>query len=198
MAILFFIAEDGKTKVRLDTEVSIEVSLPSTVAKSSVMSGKSVSDDVIEGNATISVAGKVTYSKLPSRIGENLNPIEFQDAIQVARSKGRRFTVYMQDEGYPLLQDYKDCVIKDCNFTVDKYTDTITVRLVFNQVFVSASAKKTFLKPKKAKESEPTTAEKEDSGQATGTETTDTEDKTIWTRLTEYVDNFNKGIPPTK
>ena len=178
MAMVFFLAQDGETKVALDSEASVQVSLSSTVSKSSTMSGGSTSDDVIEGNAVISTSGQVTYAKLTSQ-KKNLNPIEYQEAIQEARRNRRRFTVYIKDYGMPLLQDYEDCVISDCSFTIDKYSDTITVSITFEQVFVTEAAKKAFLAPKPKESAKPTVTSPTSTGQSTKTDAGATIGKSI-------------------
>lgn len=178
MAIIFFLAQDNKTQVKLDSEASIEVSLPSTVSNSSVMTGQSVSDDVIEGNAIITVTGLVTYAKMPAQEGTP-NPIQFQELIQEARRNRRRFTVFAKDSGQPLLQDYEDCVISDVGISVDRYSDAITVSIVFEQIFISESAKKTFLAPKRKESVKPNTSDTKDSGQSTKTKTEEDESRTI-------------------
>jgi len=165
MATVFFHAQDGTTKVRLDSEASISVSLPSMVSKSSNMNGVSVSDDVIEGNAVISVEGRVTYSKLKSQ-EKNLDPIQFQEALQDARRNRNRFTLYARSKDQPLLQNYDNCVIANVDITVDKYSDTITVSLTFEQVFVSLAAKKVFLAAKSSESAKPTTESPKITGQA--------------------------------
>lgn len=163
MAMVYFLAQDGETRVAMDSESTVSVNLPSTVARSSNMSGTSLSDDVIEGNPVISVQGKVTYSKLPSQ-EKHLNPIDFQKELQVARRNRKRFTLYIKNNGQPLLDSYDDCVISGVNITVDKYSDTITVNMTFEQVFVSAAAKATYLKPLVKASDAPSLSSTTDSG----------------------------------
>ena len=165
MAMIFFFAQDGETKVSLDSEASVNVSLPSKVSKSSNMSGQTVSDEVIEGNATISVQGVVTYSKLKSQ-EKNLDPLQFQEAIQEARRNRKRFTLNVKEYKQSLLQSYEDCVISNVDISVDKYSDTITVSMVFEQVFISDAAKKAFLAPKSSEEAKTTTSPLSVSGTA--------------------------------
>lgn len=172
MAMVFFLAEDNKTKIKLDTESSIQVNLPSTVSKTSIMSGQTASDEVIEGNATISISGIVTYAKIKERQGVDPvpNPIELQNHIQDTRRKRRKFTVFVKDSGQPILEDYENCVISDVSFVVDRFSDAITVSITFEQVFVSETARKTYLAPQRKESVKPSTAETTDSGQTTKTE----------------------------
>jgi hypothetical protein len=99
-----------------------------------------------------------------------LNPIEFQDAIQEARRNRSRFTLYIQDHGEPLLKDFPDCVITNFSPTVSIYSDTLTVDLTFEQVFVSQSARVSYLAPKPTEEDKPSLETTKDGGQATKTE----------------------------
>ena len=194
MATVFFHAQDGTTKVRLDSEASISVSLPSMVSKSSNMDGSSVSDDVIEGNAVISIQGKVTYSKLKSQ-EKNLDPIQFQEALQDARRNRNRFTLYARSKDQPLLQNYDNCVIANVDITVDKYSDTITVSLTFEQVFVSLAAKKTYLAPISSESSKPTTSETKDSGSGSK-ENLDKQKSTFLVKLIEYFSSPKENEVP--
>lgn len=182
MALLFFLAEDNKTRVKFDSEASVEVSLPSKVTQSSVMSGQTVSDDVIEGNIIISVTGNVTYSKLPSQTN-NPNPIQIQEYIQEARRSRRRFTVFTRDNGQPLLQDYEDCVIKDASVVADRFEDAITVSITFEQVFIAEAARKTFLAPKRKEDVKPSTSDTTDSGQGTKTNVDENESTSIFYKM---------------
>lgn len=190
--MVFFLAQDGKTQVALDSEATVSVSLPSIVSKSSTMNGTSISDDVIEGNAVITVQGRVTYSKLKSQ-ENNLNPIEFQEAIQEARRNRNRFTVNVKDYGQPLLQDYEDCVISNVDINVDKYSDTITVGLVFEQVFVSEAAKKTYLAPKRSEDAKPTVSDTKDSGNSSKTQVEEKKSRTIFKAVSEEGRDFLVG-----
>lgn len=165
MSMVFFFSDDGDTKVCLDSETSITVDMPSSVSKSSVMSGSSVSDEVIEGNIIITVQGVVTYGKNASQ-KDNLNPSEFGDEIQSARRNRRKFTLFVKDYDQPLLKDYTDCVIAGASIVVDKYSDSITVMLRFEQVFVSSSATQTTLAPLLQESAKPTASDVVNKGDA--------------------------------
>lgn len=194
MAMVYFFAADGKTKVSLDVENNIQVSLPSSVSKSSNMRGVSVSDDVIEGNVTISMSGIVTYSKLESQT-KNLNPIQLQEKLQESRRNRVRFTLYIKDYGQALLQNYDDCVISNVDISVGKYSDSINVSMSFEQVFVSQAAKASYLAPKSSEASKPTTANTKDS--VDGAKTQVDEDKGR-TAAKAIVDFFNTASDAQK
>jgi len=198
--MVFFLDTDGTTRVGMDSTTTVSVSMPSTASSSSTMSGKSVSDEVIEGNLTLSLTGFVTYAKLPSQ-ETNLNPINFQRAIQRARRLKRRFTVYYKDTGQALMESYKDCVITSFDFTIDKYSDTITVSMSFEQIFVSQAAKVGFLAakiPKKVKESDkPTVDNITSNGQSTSTEETDDNGATYFSSITGGVSLKDLLTTPT-
>lgn len=179
MPMVFFLDTDGTTRIGMDSTSSVSISMPSTASTSSTMSGKPVSDEVIEGNITISVSGIVTYSKLPSQVN-NLDPLSFQKSLQVARRNKRMFTIYLNDTGQPLMQNYKDCVLTNVEVTIDKFSDAITVNLGFEQIFVSQAATVSFLSPKVSESAKPTVKGTTSAGQSTGTETTETERRTIF------------------
>lgn len=178
MSMVFFLDEDGETRISLDSETQVTVNMPSTVSQTSNMSGSTVSDDVIEGNITISVSGLVTYAKMESQ-SSNLDPLAFQKAIQVARRNRRKFTLYYKDTGQPLLQSYTNCVIENCNLLVDRFSDTITVDMTFQQIFVSAAATTTTLTTIVKESDKPTVSGTVDGGSSTSTENTDAENTTI-------------------
>ena len=197
MAMVFFLATDGKTRVSLDSEASVSVSLPSKVAKSSTMSGKAVSDDVIEGNAVISVQGMVTYSKLKSQ-ENNLNPVELLEALHASRRNRQRFTLYVKDDGQPLLIDYEDCVISSAEVLVDRFSDASTVSLVFEQTFVSESAKTSYLAPISSEATKPTTSSRTDSGDGSKENKDKNESSSIVyslvERYNEFMDTYKAGV----
>lgn len=168
MSMVFFLDTDGTTRVGLDNTASVSVSMPSEASSSSTMSGIAVSDEVIEGNVTISVTGRVTYAKMESQSG-NLDPLAFEKAIQTTRRNRRRFTVYYKDTGQPLMQNYKNCVLVGCDFTIDVYSDTITVSLTFEQIFVSQAAEVSYLSPRYKESDKPTVKPTTDGGQSVGT-----------------------------
>lgn len=168
MSMIFFKDMDGTTRVCLDNTASVNVSMPSTTSSSSTMNGSTVSDEVIEGNVTIAITGKVTYAKMESQKG-NLNPIEFEKAIQATRRNRRRFTVYYNIKGQPLMESYKNCVLTSCDFTIDTYSDTITVSITFEQIFVSKAAEVAFLSPRYKESDKPTIQPKGDNGTSTKT-----------------------------
>lgn len=141
----YFISQDGNTKVMMDMTKKVNISLPSSVSQSSNSAGQALSHTSVEGNTIISMEGKVTYSKSTAQ-NENLNPIQFQQEIQKARRNRQKFTLYLSTEANPLLQDYKDCVIQNAEISVEEFLDTISVSLVFEQVFVSAAATATTIK----------------------------------------------------
>lgn len=178
MSMVFFYDIDGSTKVGLDNTASVSVSMPAEASSSSTMSGNTVSDEVIEGNVTISVSGKVTYAKMESQKG-NLNPIDFQKAIQRARSERRRFNVYYNVKGQPLMSNYKNCVLTGCDFTIDVYSDTITVSLMFEQIFISKAAKVASLSSRYKESDKPTVKPVVDGGQTGKTDVTTKEKTTL-------------------
>lgn len=184
MPMVFFLDTDGTTRIGMDSTSSVSISMPSTASTSSTMSGKPVSDEVIEGNVTISVSGIVTYSKLPSQVN-NLDPLSFQKSLQVARRNKRRFTVYLKDTGQPLMQNYKNCVLTNVEVTIDKFSDAITVNLGFEQIFVSQAATVSFLAPKVKESAKPTVEGTTPAGQSTGTEASEEESKTVALKLKE-------------
>ena len=178
MAYLYFMSQDGKTELTLDSETEISVSLPSTVTKSSVSSGQTASHEVIEGNTVITTSGIVTYNKTVGS-ENNPNPITIQQEIQKLRRAGTKFTVYTYDNGQPLLQDYPNCVISDVNLSATRYSDTIQCSITFEQVFVPAAAKKAFLAPLPSKTAAPTNNSPEDTGQGTKTAEEEQQTETI-------------------
>ena len=138
----YFISQDGNTKVVMDMTKRVSISLPSSVSQSSNSAGQALSHTSVEGNAVISMEGKVTYSKSTAQEG-NLTPPQFQQEIQKARRNRQKFTLYLTTESNSLLQDYKNCVLQNVDISIEEFIDTITVSLVFEQVFVSASAEVT-------------------------------------------------------
>ena len=192
MAMVYFKSVDGKTNISLDIETDIQVSLPSTVSKTSNMSGIAVSDDVIEGNANISVNGVVTYSKLSSQ-ENNLNPIQLQEALQESRRNRTRFTLYVKDYGQPLLKDYDDCVISNVDVSVGKYSDSINVSLSFEQVFVSQAAKATYLAPKSSESAKPTTANTKDSSDGSKTHKDEKGSRTIVFAIKDFFSRADRA-----
>lgn len=194
MSLVYFLDEDGSTRVSLDTESSIVVNMPSSVSKTSNMSGTSVSDEVIEGNITIEVSGKVSYSKTNSQ-GNNLNPDEFKKALQTCRRNRRKFTLYSSETSQQLVDSYPDCVLTNANVTVDRYADTITVQLSFEQIFVSDAATVTTIQAIPSEPTKPTVGDPSTTGQTTSTQVPPEERKTI------FKASYDKGVslftPPT-
>ena len=178
MSLVYFLDEDGSTRVSLDTESSIVVNMPSSVSKTSNMSGTSVSDEVIEGNITIEVSGKVSYSKTNSQ-EDNLDPAAFKTALQACRRNRRKFTLYSSETHQQLVDSYPDCVLTNANVTVDRYTDTITVQLSFEQIFVSDAATVTTIKAVPSEAAKPTVGDPSNTGQSTGTTLSDEESTSI-------------------
>lgn len=166
--MVYFLSDDGSTKVSLDCEDNITVNMPSTVTKSSVSSGKAITHEVIEGNVTISVSGLVTYSKSVAQ-ENNLDPIGLQNELQKARRDSRKFKLFMSDveDERPLYNDYDDCVISDVTVTAEKYSNAVRVDISFEQIFVSKAAK--YLIPKSNKDNAATTNKPTDSGQGSKT-----------------------------
>ncbi|AGH32168.1 endolysin [Vibrio phage 11895-B1] len=193
MTMVYFLSSDGKTKVGLDSESTVTVSMPSTVTKSSISSGKAVSHEVIEGNVTITVSGIVTYSK--SKVQEdNLDPIELQEELQKARRLSRKFTLYMaEDGGLPLLQNYDNCVISNVNVTAATYSNAVAVDISFEQVFVSEAAKKAYLKPKRSSATAATTNSPSDTGQGTKTRAEEEDNRTMAVAVVEEVFDIRVG-----
>ncbi len=153
MGMVYFIAKDGKNIVTMDSETSITVSKINTVVKNSVMSGRTIGDDLSEGNPIITVSGLVTYSKTNRQTAKgNPSPLELSAYLDESAAAGDRFILYTGGGTQKLLSNYDNCVIASHNLVVDKYEDTVTVSLVFEQVFVSAAAKTTYLPPLPAKE----------------------------------------------
>ena len=169
MSMIYFKSSDGSL-VAMDGETSIDVSRSNTIASSSVMSTRTVSDEVIQGNLVISVTGLVTYSKTPTQQG-NPTPEEWIDLIEAAISSKLRFTLYSTKyvAGKPLLKDYSNMVISDYGYTVDRFEDTITARITFNEVFVSDPAKQTYLPPKKSSSAEKDYPSETKNGKGTST-----------------------------
>lgn len=197
MSMVFFLDTDGKTRVGMDSTSSVSISMPASASSSSTMSGKSVSDEVIEGNVIISIVGIVTYSKMPSQIN-NLDPLNLQRGLQRARRNRRRFTVYYKDTGQPLMDSYKDCVLTNADVNIDKYSDSVTVNLTFEQIFVSQAAKVSFLAPKVKEASKPTVEGTTDSSQTTSTEIEEKESRTIFLaidqELPKVISSFTDSV----
>ena len=171
MSLIFFLDEDGSTRVSLDIESSIIVNMPSSISKTSNMSGVSSSDEVIEGNITIDVVGRVSYSKTPSQ-QDNLTPKEFKDALQACRRNRRKFTLYSKETHQQLVDSYPDCVLANAQVEVGKYTDTIDVQLTFEQVFVSDAATVTTIQAIPSEAAKPTVGGSTSSSQTTSTQAT--------------------------
>mgnify|MGYP005991773427 CR=1 FL=1 len=193
MPMVFFLDTDGTTRIGMDSTSSVSISMPSTASTSSTMSGKPVSDEVIEGNVTISVSGIVTYSKLPSQVN-NLDPLSFQKSLQVARRNKRRLTVYLKDSGQPLMQNYKNCVLTNVEVTIDKFSDAITVNLGFEQIFVSQAATISFLAPKVRESAKPTVKGPTSAGQSTATEATEKERRTMFEAADQDLPKLFKSV----
>lgn len=144
------------------------------------MSGKSVAHDSVEGNITISVSGKVTYTKSVSQI-ENPTPSQFRKELQKMRSGQKRFTLYAAEQGERVLMDtFPNVVIADAQVDLENYSDTIMVSLTFEQVFVSKSATAGYLPPIKASADKSTTGSPEDNGDGTGTDKGTEPPKTLY------------------
>lgn len=196
MGVLHFISVDGRTRVSLDTEDTISVSYPSTVTKTSTSEGVGISHGAIEENITISASGLITYSKSVAQDqAGNLNPIEFQEHLQRCRRAGHKFTVYTFEDGLPLLQDYENCVISDATVTASKYSNSVSVEISFEQVFVSEAAKKTYLKPKPAAAAKPSAGSPDGNGQGTKTKETEKQSESIFFKNTKLFteDGFSFG-----
>jgi hypothetical protein len=176
MSFAYFLSQDGSTKVMMDMVKRVNIDLPSSVSQSSNSAGQAISHTSVEGNAIISMEGRVTYSK--SRIQEdNLNPVQFQQEIQKARRGRHKFTLYLATEFNSLLQDYKNCVIQNVNVSIGDYTDSIDVNITFEQVFVSDSAEVTTIKISPSDQAKLEGAASQDSSEKDGTKTSAKEEQ---------------------
>ena len=146
MSIFYFMSQDGKTRVTLDCEKEASVSYPSSVSKASTSAGKTISHQVVEGNAIISVSGLVTVHKAITKL-QNLSPLDFQEEINAVRRNATRFTLYLDFAKTKLIKDFKDCVISNAEVVLSNKMDTIEVSLTFEQVFITDSAKTVFFAP---------------------------------------------------
>ncbi|AUR92160.1 hypothetical protein NVP1170O_047 [Vibrio phage 1.170.O._10N.261.52.C3] len=163
MSLVYFVATDGSTLVKLDCEESISVSRANQSTKSSIMTGASKSDGFVVGNRQVSIQGVVTYSKTPRQTG-NPNPLEFIKHIDALINAHQRFTLYADTSYSKLLQDIEDCVITSFTHTVDKFEDTITVNLSFEEQFVTGAATTTYLPPQPSSGTSASLSENTDSG----------------------------------
>lgn len=147
MSMVYF-KSNSDTLVCLDGETEISISLSNTVTSNSVMSGREVGDDIQRGLRTIDVTGIVTYSKTSAQQG-NPTPSEFIDLIEQAIDDKQRFTLYSVKNisGKDLLKDYDNLVVASYNYVVDRFEDSITARITFQEIFVSSAATKTYLAP---------------------------------------------------
>lgn len=170
MSMVYFKSSNSGTLVCMDAEAEIDVSLSNSVTNNSVMSGRTVSSDLVKGNKIVNVTGIVSYSKTSAQQG-NPTPSEFIDLIEKAIDDKQRFTLYSvkNQQGKDILKDYENLVIADYGYTVDKYEDSITARITFQEVFVSDSATTTTLKPVKSKDSEKSLANPTKGGKGTST-----------------------------
>jgi hypothetical protein len=173
MGMLQFKTVDSDIIVQMDTESSIEVSKSNTISNSSVMSGANTSDNMQEGNVTVSVQGRVTYSKTASQ-QDNPNPSEWIDLIDNAIRNKRVFKLdYDKHEsGKAILKSYDNMVISDYGYTVDRFEDTITTRITFNEIYITDAAIVTELDPLPKKEDKPQLQDAE-SNEGVGTEVSD-------------------------
>jgi hypothetical protein len=178
MSMVYF--KSNNTIVTMDNETSISVSKSNTVATNSVMSSKEVSTDLIEGNLLVSISGNITYSKSTGQDG-NPTPSEWIDLIENAISNKERFTLYSASfqQGKTLLKNYPDMVIQDYGYVVDRFEDTITARITFSEVFVTASAKVTKLPPAIASDSKSTLQAPTKDGNGTSTDKSEEDTNTI-------------------
>jgi hypothetical protein len=150
MAIVYFISKEGNI-FSLGSEDNITVSQSNKSSKSSIMAGRSASDDLEEGNKVLSISGVVSYTKTAKQESDGVpNPLEFQRMLDSVVSSGERFTVYTNKAGRSLLDNMKDCVVIDRSVTVDKYSNAITASVTFEQQFITDSATKTYLPPQKS------------------------------------------------
>ncbi len=147
MSIIYFQSSDNKTKVRMDGETNISISQSNTTTQSSIMSGASASDGIIEGNKQVNIQGLVTYTKTVRQTGYP-DPSEFQTLIDESIKAKTRFTLY-SDEGttYKLLPLITNCVVKSYDYSIGKYLDTISVKIQFESQFVTDAAVESELTP---------------------------------------------------
>ncbi|QXN60112.1 hypothetical protein KUA24_45 [Vibrio phage HNL01] len=177
MALIYFVSQSGDI-IALDGTESVEVSKDNSVSKSSMMDGTTISDGYSEGNKVISISGKVTYSKsLRQQLDGTPTPLQFQRLIQQTERNHERFTLRTYKGSWPLLDDIKDCVIASNSVSITEYLDTIDVTLTIEQVFVSKSARTTYLAPQRTKQ------------EGTSASVADTEDSTGGKGATEEKDN---------
>ncbi|PNH81336.1 phage baseplate protein [Vibrio diazotrophicus] len=169
MSMVYFKSNSG-TLVCLDAETEIDVSLSNSVTSNSVMSGRTVSSDLVKGNKIVNVTGLVSYSKTSAQQG-NPTPSEFIDLIEKAIDDKQRFTLYSvkNQKGKDLLKNYENLVIDSYGYTVDKYEDSITARITFQEVFVSESATKTTIKPVRSKDTQQALSDPTKGGKGTST-----------------------------
>lgn len=181
MGMVYFKTEDSDILVTMGSETSIEVSKSNKVTNSSVMSGRTVGDDLIEGNFVVNVQGVVSYSKSAAQ-KDHPTPEEWEDLVDTAIANKRRFTLYSAKykDGQPLLKDYQNVVIADYGYTVDEYANAIKARIVFQEVFVTNAAKITTLSPVRSTETKPSTQDATKGGKGTSTKNDEEYSRTIW------------------
>ncbi|AUR84722.1 hypothetical protein NVP1063O_055 [Vibrio phage 1.063.O._10N.261.45.C7] len=179
MAIVYFISKEGNI-FSLGSEDNITVSQSNRSSKSSTMQGRTASDDLEEGNKTLSVSGMVSYTKTARQESNGIpDPITFQRMLDKVISSGERFTVYTNKSGKSLLDNMKDCVVIDRSVTVDRFSNAITATITFEQQFITDAATTTYLPPQKS-ESVKNLASVDDSGNATKTTQSEEERKTMF------------------
>lgn len=152
MAIAYFYSNDNKTKISMDAETSLTYSQTNTSTKSSMMSGAPASDGYTIGNKTVTLEGLVTSSKTPYQESNNLSPDDFRKYIEETIQKRTRFTVNFDfpENGTRLLDSVSNCIITNIRYVIDKYEDTMTVSLTFEEQFISPAATETVLTPKQS------------------------------------------------
>lgn len=175
MSFIYFKSAKNGTLVCMDAETSIDVSQSNTVTSNSVMSKREVGDDLIRGNKVISVTGIVSYSKTSSQEG-NPTPSEWVDLIEAAIDSKQRFTLYSvkNQAGKDILKDYDNLVVADYGFVVDRFEDSITARITFQEIFVSNPATKTFLPPLRSAATASSTSNATKGGKGTATTQSET------------------------
>lgn len=155
MSLVYFMSESGDL-ICLDGTEAVDVSRSNSVSKSSMMSGRSVADGVAEGNKIITVTGICTYTKsVRQQQNGNPDPLKLQDLLDEVVRNQEKFKLRFKKGAYTLLRDIKNCVIVDQSVRVADYLDSVAVTLTIEEVFVSESAKKTYLQAIPSRAAEP-------------------------------------------
>lgn len=152
MSQIFFYGSNNEY-ICIDCTKSVEFSQNNTINSHSVVSGKQVADDYMIGNKVVQIEGVVTYAKNGRQFAEgNPTPQQFQNFIDSLVDNKTRFELNARQVKNQLLRNINNCVITARNETVDTYIDSLKVSLTLTEVFVSESAKATYLPAIKKKD----------------------------------------------